>query len=102
MRLFPGSIQTISTALAEGDMKLVAAEATARGRRGNPLSEIPPGMRAKETEAWGDMMGGARKGFDAVADMAASGATPAQGMGVLGETMRNCVACDQTYRLVEE
>ncbi len=90
MRLFPGSIQTISTALAEGDMKLV------------PLSEIPPGMRAKETEAWGDMMGGARKGFDAVADMAASGATPAQGMGVLGETMRNCVACDQTYRLVEE
>lgn len=102
MRLFLGSVQAISADLAEGDMKAVAAEAAARGRRGTPLSEIPPGMKAKETAAWGAMMGGARKGFDGMAEAAASGATPVQVMGLMGETMRNCVACHETYRLVDE
>ena len=102
MRLFLGSIQAILTAAADGDMKTVAAEASARGRKGTPVSAIPPAMKAKETPAWTAMMGGARKGFDDIADAAASGATPQQISGRMGETMRNCVACHQTYRLVEE
>jgi hypothetical protein len=102
MRLFLGSVQAIAADLAEGDMKAVTTEAAARGRRGTPLSEIPPGLKAKETPAWGAMMGGVRKGFDGMAEAAGSGATAVEVMGLMGETMRNCVACHQTYRLVEE
>lgn len=102
MRLLLGSVQAISAGLADGDMKTVATEATARGRKGTPLSEIPPGMKAKETPLWGTMMGGVRAGFDGMADAAAQGAPPVKIMGMLGETMRNCVACHQTYRLVEQ
>lgn len=99
MRLFLGSVQVISSSLATGDMKTVATEAAARGRKGTPPSSIPLGLKAKETEGWSAMMGGARKGFDSIAEAAASGAPPVQVMGMLGETMRNCVACHQTYRL---
>ncbi len=102
MRLFLGSTQAIATALATDDVKTVAAEATARGRKGTPLSEIPPGMKAKETPAWTAMMGGARAGFDEMAGAAQAGAPPTKLIGMLGETMRNCVACHQTYRLVVE
>jgi hypothetical protein len=102
MRLFLGSVQTISSALAEGDMQTVATEATARGRRGTPASEIPPTMRAKETAGWTALMSGARQGFDGIADAASSGAPPARILGLMGDTMRNCVACHQSYRLVEE
>ncbi len=102
MRLFLGSIQAITAALPAGDMATVVAEATARGRKGTPPSAIPPGMKAKETAAWTAMMGGARRGFDEIAESAAAGAAPLQVMGQLGETMRNCVACHQAYRIVEE
>lgn len=102
MRLFLNSIQAISTGLAVGDTSVVIAEASARGRRGTPVSAIPPGMKAKESPAWGAMMGGARAGFDTMAEAAAAGATSPQLIGQLGETMRNCVACHQSYRLVEE
>jgi hypothetical protein len=102
MRLFLGSVQAITAALPAGDMKTVAAEAAARGRRGTPASAIPPAMKAKETASWTAMMGGARKGFDDIAAAAESGVPPLQVLGQLGETMRNCVACHQTYRLVEE
>ena len=52
MRLFLGSVQAISSALARNDLKTVAAEATARGRRGTPLSEVPPGLKAKLPKVW--------------------------------------------------
>jgi len=102
MRLFLESTQVIATALANGDLKTVAEEATARGRRGTPLSEIPPGMKAKETPGWTALMSGARTGFDDLASAAQAGAPPAKLIGMLGETMRNCVACHQSYRLAAE
>jgi hypothetical protein len=102
MRLFLESTQAITVALAKGDLKDVAAEAAARGRKGPSLSEIPPGMKAKETPAWTAMMSGARTGFDEIAAAAQSGTPPLVLMGMLGETMRNCVACHQGYRLVTE
>ena len=102
MRLFLGSIQTILTAAAGGDMKTIATEAAARGRKGTPASSIPPTMKAKETAGWTSLMGGVRSGFDSVADAAASGATPQDITGRVGEVMRNCVACHQSYRLVQE
>jgi hypothetical protein len=102
MRLFLGSAQAIVAALATGDTKTIVEQASARGRKGTPLSEIPPGMKAKETPAWTAMMGGARKGFDDLAEAAQAGAPVATLTGMLGATMQNCVACHQTYRLVTE
>lgn len=100
MRLFLQSTQAITSALAKDDLKIVIEEATARGRKGTPLSEIPPGMKAKETPAWTAMMGGARAGFDDISKAAQDGVPPIALVGMLGETMRNCVACHQSYRLV--
>jgi hypothetical protein len=102
MRLFLQSTQAITAALATDDLKTVASEAAARGRKGTPLSAIPPGMKAKETQAWAAMMGGARAGFDDLADAARTGAPPIKLLGMLGETMRNCLACHESYRLTTE
>ena len=102
MRLFLQSTQAITVALGKSDLKTVEVEAAARGRRGTPVSAIPPGMKAKETPAWTAMMGGARRGFDDIATAAHEGAPPSELIGMLGETMRNCVACHQNYRLASE
>jgi hypothetical protein len=102
MRLFLRSTQAITTALAKNDLQTVVDEANARGRKGTPLSEIPAGMKAKESPAWTAMMGGARAGFDDIAKAAQEGAPPISLVGMLGETMRTCVACHQSYRLVTE
>ena len=102
MRLFLQSTQAIAAALGKNDLKAVEDEATARGRKGTPASAIPPGMKAKETPAWTAMMAGARGGFDDIARTAHEGAPPLELIGLLGETMRNCVACHQSYRLATE
>lgn len=95
MRLFLGSIQTITAALSTGDLAKVAAEAAERGRR----AKRPPGLEAKETEPWKAMMGGARNGFEEIANQARAGASPERVLGTLSSTMANCVACHQTYRI---
>ena len=102
MRLFLQSTQAILVALSKNDLKTVEEEAAARGRKGTPLSAIPPGMKAKETPAWTAMMGGARVGFDDIAQAAHDGAPPSKLIGMLGDTMSNCVACHQSYRLATE
>jgi cytochrome c556 len=102
MRLFLRSSQAILAALAQGDMITVATQAAARGRSGTPVTDIPPDMKAKETAAWTALMGGARAGFDGIAWAAAAGAEPMQVLRTMGETMRNCIACHQTYRLADE
>ncbi len=102
MRLFLQSTQAITAALARDDLTTVAGEAAARGRQGTPVSAIPPGMKAKEAPAWTAMMGSVRGGFDALADAARAGAPPIRLVGMLGETMRACVACHATYRLTTE
>lgn len=102
MRLFLQSTQAITVALSRNDLKTVEDEAAARGRKGTPASAIPPGMKAKETPAWTAMMGGARAGFDEIARAAREGAPVSGLIGMLGDTMSNCVACHQNYRLATE
>ena len=102
MRLFLQSTQAIAVALGKNDLKTVEDEAAARGRRGTPASAIPPGMKAKETPAWTAMMAGARAGFDDISRAAHGGAPSVELIGMLGETMRSCVACHQSYRLATE
>jgi hypothetical protein len=102
MRLFLASIQMIVKAAAKGDTKAVADAAAARGRRQNAGDpHFPKSLGAKLPPLWKQMGSGVRGGFDSLADSARSGATREQGLTILSETMRNCVACHQTYRLVD-
>lgn len=101
MRLLLNSITEIEEGLGTGDMDLVAREAGARGRKANVTLARPPLLAAKETEAWKSMFLSVRGGFDAIADQAKDHAPAGTINKMLGETMRNCVACHQMYRIVE-
>lgn len=102
MRLFLASIAEIQDGLGSGDMDLVAREAAARGRKANVTLARPPSLASKESEAWKMMMGSARAGFDRIAEEANVRAPTAQINKTLADTMRNCVACHQTYRISDE
>ena len=102
MRLFLESTQATTSALATEDRATIAEQAAARGRRGAALLAIPAGLKAKETPAWSAMIGAMRKGFDDLAEAARDGAPTPKMIGLLGETLHNCVACHQSYRLVTE
>jgi cytochrome c556 len=102
MRLFIGSIQTIAEGLSTGDNAKVAEAAAARGRRANANDpHFPAGLGAKLPPLWKQMGGGIRGGFDELADAAKSGAPKEKSLGILAATMRNCVACHQSFRLVD-
>lgn len=101
MRLLLNAIMEIEEGLGTGDMDLVAREAAARGRRANVILARPPSLAAKESEAWKSMFLSVRNGFDAVADLARDRAPAASINKTLADTLRNCVACHQTYRIVE-
>ncbi len=100
MRLLLNSITEIEEGLGTGDMGLVAREAAARGRKANTTLARPPSLAAKESEAWKSMFVSVRNGFDALADQANDHAPAATINKLLADTMRSCVACHQTYRIV--
>jgi hypothetical protein len=50
---------------------------------------------------WKQFGGGTRRGFDELADAAKSGAPKEKSLAILAATMANCVACHQTYKIVE-
>jgi len=101
MRLFLTSIVEIEEGLGSNDMDLVAREAAARGRKANATLARPATLPAKESEAWKTMIGSVRGGFDRIAEQASARAPAAQITKTLADTMRNCVACHQTYRIEE-
>jgi hypothetical protein len=80
-------------------MDKVAREAAARGRKANLNLPRPPGLAAKESEAWKSMFASVRGGFDMIAEKAAAHAPATEINRILGDTMRNCAACHQTYRI---
>jgi cytochrome c556 len=101
MRLLVESIQAITEGLATDHMEDVIEAAAARGLHRNANDPAyPASMKAKETPLWKQMGGGTRRGFDELADAAKNGATKEKQLAILAETMKNCVACHQTYRLV--
>jgi cytochrome c556 len=102
MRLFLASIAEIEEALGSGDMDQVAREAAARGRKANAALARPPALSAKESDAWKSMIGSVRSGFDQIAEEATARAPAAKINKTLADTMRNCVACHQTYRISVE
>ncbi len=99
MRLLLSSIVEIEDGLGSADMDHVAREAAARGRKANANLARPPALAAKESEAWKAMFSSVRTGFDAIADRAKVGAPASEINKMLADTMRNCVACHQTYRV---
>jgi cytochrome c556 len=99
MRLFLTSVAAIEEGLGSGDMDEVAREAAARGRKATTTLARPPTLAAKESEAWKAMIASMRNGFDQIADQAATYAPATQINKTLADTMRNCVACHQTYRI---
>ncbi len=102
MRLLVESIQTITEGLATDHMEDVIEAAAARGMRGNANDPAyPAAMKVKETPLWKQMGRDIRHGFDDLADAAKNGAPKEKQLAILAETMKNCVACHQTYRLVE-
>jgi cytochrome c556 len=102
MRLFLTSIVGIEEGLGSGDMEHVAREAAARGRKANVTLARPPALAAKESEAWKTMFVSTRGGFDKIAEQAAAHAPAAEINSTLADTMRNCVACHQSYRIAVE
>ncbi|HEX7791301.1 MAG TPA: hypothetical protein VF467_12360 [Afipia sp.] len=102
MRLLLSSITEIEEGLGTDDLNLVAREAAACGRKANKTLARPPAWAAKESEAWKAMFLSVRNGFDAVADQAQAHAPVAKINKTLADTMRNCVACHQTYRIAVE
>jgi hypothetical protein len=100
MRLFLETVQAITTQAASGNTAGVAANA--RGCRADVHPTRPASLDAKETPAWKAMMSGTCTGFDQVADLARTGAPTPRIIGALGDTLGNCVACHQSYRLTSE
>ncbi|QOZ34822.1 hypothetical protein [Bradyrhizobium sp. CCBAU 53421] len=102
MRLFLTSIAEIEEGLGSGDLDLVAREAAARGRKANAALARPATLAAKESDAWKSMIGSVRNGFDQITEQATTRAPAAKINKTLADTMRNCVACHQTYRISAE
>ncbi len=102
MRLLFESIQAINQGLATDHMEDVieAAAAAAQLPRANANDRTyPASLHYKETPQWKQMGGEVRRGFDALADAAKNGASKEKQLAILADTMKNCVACHQTYRL---
>ncbi|HLG83898.1 MAG TPA: hypothetical protein VKY22_23035 [Bradyrhizobium sp.] len=99
MRLFLTSIEGVEEGLGSGDMDKVAREAAARGRKANAALVRPPALAAKESDAWKSMIGSVRSGFDQIAEQAIARAPVATINKTLADTMTNCIACHQTYRI---
>lgn len=99
MRLLLSSIVEVEDGLGSGDMDQVAREAAARGRKANVNLPKPSTLSAKESDAWKAMFGSVRIGFDTLAEKAKAHAPASEINKTLADTMRNCVACHQTYRI---
>jgi cytochrome c556 len=101
MRLLVDSIQVITAGLASDHASDVIEAAAARGMRRNANDPAyPKSINAHASALWKQMGGGVRKGFDELADAANAGAPKEKQLAILADTMKNCVSCHQTYKLV--
>ena len=101
MRLFVASLQAIDEALTKGDKAGVAAAARPRGLQAIGASAKPPGLAEAETPEWKAWAKATRQGFDDIAAAAEQGALDGKILAGVAATMRNCISCHATYRIVE-
>jgi len=90
-------VQTITSALVDGDMKTV--ETTARSVGMAAAEGESPAMMAKLPLEFKTLGLATHKGFDDLADLAAGGAVPMAVLGNLSTLMLNCTSCHQGYQL---
>jgi len=97
MRGFLETVQSITEAATQNDMKTVEKIARANGmvKAGGEtpafLASLPLEFKTLGMDT--------HASFDKLADLAATNPTPAVLMAKLGEDMLNCVACHQSYQL---
>ncbi|WP_374545285.1 hypothetical protein [Rhodoblastus sp.] len=102
MRQFVMSIQQISEGLSADDKAKVAAAARPRGLIAvRALPNKPAGLADAETPEWKTLGMATRQGFDAIAEAADKNVSTEEILALLASTTKNCVACHQTFRLVE-
>jgi hypothetical protein len=100
MRLFVISVQTIAAEFGADDRARASAAAAARGLKRNANDpDFPPTLGTKLPPQWKQLGGGARKGFDVLAERIGAGAGTQKYLEQLGIVMTNCVACHATYRV---
>ena len=100
MRKFLISVQGVSEAITNGDMNLVAELATEAGMKaeedtpGSLLTKIPLPMKTLGFDT--------RKKFDQIATDALKLKDTLASRKQLDNLLYNCLACHETYKLVEE
>jgi hypothetical protein len=100
MRLFVISVQTIAAGFGAEDRAQASTAASARRLKRNANDpDFPPTLGTKLPPQWKQLGGGARKGFDVLAETIGAGAGTQKYLEQLGIVMTNCVACHATYRV---
>jgi hypothetical protein len=100
MRLFLSTIAELQDDLARGDLAQAALHAAERGVKQSANLARPASLAAKETDEWKQLIRATRLGFDDIAVKAAAGGSRDESLGLLAWTMRNCVACHESYHIV--
>ena len=102
MRLFVTSVQEIVAALAVGDRRGAEEAAAARGAKGHETDgDAPATLRAKLPENWKLFGRTMRLEFDALSQGLGEGEATNPSLARLGGVMRYCVACHESYRIVD-
>lgn len=97
MRGFLTTVQEITAAAAQGDMKTVATVARADGSV--KIGQESPAFIGSLPLNFKTLGMNTHNGFDALADLAATNPTPKVVFVELGDLMLNCVACHQSYQI---
>ena len=101
MRLFLANIQRITSALAGNDLALAAKVAAIAGAKNNENDPSRPAtLRARQPAAWNQYIGQVRKGFDDLSNTAST-APVSDSLNKLSALTQNCVACHQTFRIID-
>ena len=102
MRLFVKSMEQIVTGLATGDKAMAAEAASARGAiRFRADGAMFPALSDKFPDKWKQLGQPMRKGFDELSKALAEGEDTTRALARLGALMSNCVACHESYRIVD-
>ena len=101
MRLFLANIQRTTAALASNDLALASKVAAIAGAKNNESDPSrPPTLRAHQPAAWNQYIGQVRKGFDELSSTATT-APVSESLNKLSAVTQNCVACHQTFRIID-
>lgn len=99
MRKYLKGVQEMAQALARDDMP--AAAQAARSMGSIDLYEVRLAFPSKPAVEFRDLASGVHSDFDRIAKDADEKKDPRLMLGQLAETMKKCVYCHDTYRLID-